>query len=129
MNRRSLLFGLLLAVAVLTCFAGWLVIGNAHKPTRARFDNVKDEMSRQAVVRLVGPPDVAASAGDGLFDYWLWDGGQLRDYFDDEAGLGTSSTSVVYDVDVWAYDEHPKCQWKPPRPPTLSQRIRRWLGL
>src|SRR5262249_10623747 len=51
MTRRRVLCGLLLASAVLACFAAWLVIVSGPRVTRERFERVKEGMSREEVIR------------------------------------------------------------------------------
>jgi hypothetical protein len=120
MTRRRVLCGLLLASAVLACAAGWLWMANARKPTRARFEQVKEGMSREHVTRLLGPPAEYAQYGEdsrkiGDFAAWRSDDAELTVLFN---ATGTANDPVVLDM------------WLTPRtPPTLTERIRRWLGL
>jgi hypothetical protein len=121
MTRRRLLFGLLLASAMLACFAGWLLIG--RRVSQARFEQVKIGMSREEVIRTVGGPPGDHSNGEcvslcGLgtfrdkgYESWRGDDGELFVRFDD---AGTATNVVIQDVFG---------------PPTLTERIRRWLGL
>jgi hypothetical protein len=121
MTRRRVLFGLLLASAVLACFAGWLWVANARKPTRAKFEQVTKGMTREEVIRTVGgPPDNYVSEIVYLkprpdifgFESWMCDDGELLVFFDD---CGTATDVRVYVITLV--------------PPTLTERIRRWLGL
>jgi hypothetical protein len=119
MTCRRVLCGLLLASAVLACFAGWLIIanaGNAGKVTRARFEQVKQGMSREEVIRTVG--ESPRMYVEGL-EYWSCDDGWLLVEFD------------AYDVATYANVGHLSLrpQEVPAEPPTLTERIRRWLGL
>ena len=109
MTRRRVLCGLLLLSAVLACFGGWLWIVNAGKPTRAKFEQVQEGMTREEVIRIVGGPPGDYTI-DGA-DFWRCDDGLLVVWFD------ISGRAVQKDVEII------------PRPPTLTERIRRWLGL
>jgi hypothetical protein len=119
MTRRRVLFGLLVASVVLACFAG-LWIASRPRVTRERFEQVKKGMSREEVIRTVGGPPWNYVPGSTDYqplpypgqDWWLGVDAWLMVQFDadDTAILVT----VVDDV---------------PRPPTLTERIRRWLGL
>jgi hypothetical protein len=123
MTRRRLLCGLLLASAVLACFAGGLMIANARRVTRSRFEQVKKGMTREEVIRTVGGPagdyagrDVILSGFPGRsldYETWVCADGELLVYFDD---AGTATEVVVLDVE------------DPLGPPTLTERIRQWLG-
>jgi hypothetical protein len=111
MTRRRLLCGLLLASAVLACFAGWLWIASTHWSMLARFHQVEKGMSREEVIRIVGGPPTGTC--NTLFvrsDTWACEEGSLMIHFDD---AGTAALVTVI----------------PHRPPTLTERIRRWLGL
>ena len=111
MTRRRVLCGLLLASAVLACFAGWLWIASGHRVTRARLDQVKKGMSREEVIRTVGgPPDSVL----GERQSWLSQdrGSLLIVDFDD------AETAAEVFVLHSQFGE-----------PTLTERIRRWLGL
>jgi hypothetical protein len=118
MTRRRVLFGLLLASAVLACVAGWLWIVNAGKPTRAKFEQVKEGMSREDVIRTVGCPPGNYSSGRTdlaeleLNEWWLCDDAYLIVRFDH-----TDTADYVRVLDIEA------------RPPTLTERIRSWLCL
>jgi hypothetical protein len=121
MTRRRLLCGLLVASAVLVCLAGWLVIASDRKMTRSRFEQVKKGMSPEEVIRTVGgPPDYAGSRviphmGFDRFGFdacWVCDEAKLIVFFDDS---GTAEATAIVDVST--------------PPLTLTQRIRRWLGL
>jgi hypothetical protein len=118
MSRRRVLCALLLASAVLVCFAGWLWMANGNKMTRARFEQVKEGMSREDVIRTVGGPPgdytidgAVPDQGYANIDYWRFDDGLLVVWFD------KSGKVVQVDVEII------------PRPETITERIRRWLGL
>jgi outer membrane protein assembly factor BamE (lipoprotein component of BamABCDE complex) len=125
MTRRRILCGLLLASAVLACGVSVLLIANARKMTRAKFEQVQVGMSRAEVIRTVGGPPGDYSNGGSLYytvyldlqttDYqhWLSDDGHLAVYFDD---ANTATNVVVCDVPDFG-------------PPTFTERLRRWLGL
>jgi hypothetical protein len=72
MTRRRVLFGLLLASAVLTCFAGWLWIASRPRVSLARFEQVKQGMTREEVIRTVG-----GSPGDYTMEGTVPDKGQF----------------------------------------------------
>jgi hypothetical protein len=102
---------------VLACFAGWLWVANARKPTRAKFEQVREGMSREEVIYTVGcPPGNYASRTDvaalELDESWLCDDAYLIVRFDH---TDTAARVIVLDIKD--------------RPPTLTERIRRWLGL
>ena len=123
MTRRRVICGLLLASAVLACFAGWFVIANARRVTRSRFEQVKKGMTREEVIRTVGGPpgdyagrDVILSGFPGRsldYETWVCADGELLVLFDD---AGTATEVAVLDVE------------DPLGPPTLTERIRQWLG-
>jgi len=129
MTRRRLLCGLLLASAVLACFAGWLWMADASKVTRARFERVKVGMSLDEVIRTVGglPGDYGNwwVYTDGVrpqpvvrptrYQEWLCDDGCLAVHFDD--------ADVATEVEVGDVPRYVL------RPLTRTERIRRWLGL
>jgi outer membrane protein assembly factor BamE (lipoprotein component of BamABCDE complex) len=118
MSRRHFLCGLALASAVLACFAGWLVRG--QRVSLARLGQVKIGMSREEVIRTIGVPPGDYSNGqrkgaggspcleDRAYQSWLYNNAELVVYFDD---AGKVDHCFVL----------PK--------PTLTERIRRWLGL
>jgi hypothetical protein len=120
MTRRRILCGLLLASAVLACFAGWLV--SHPRSMRARFEQVQKGMSRDEVIRTVGGPPANYAdlqmirrtyfEGVGCDACWVGDDAKLIVYFDD---AGTVMATVIVDAS--------------PPPLTLTERIRRWLGL
>jgi hypothetical protein len=121
MTRRRLLCGLLLASALLACFGGWLWVASGSRVSLVRFERVKKGMSREEVIRTVGGPpgDYSAERGGpfckGLLpehERWICDDGELFVRFDED---DTAAHLEVFDA---------------LRPtPTLSVRIRRWLGL
>jgi hypothetical protein len=123
MTRRRLLCGLLLASAVLACFAGWLWTTSGPRVTRARFEQVKEGMSRDEVIHTVGGPPGNYSRDDTIgmptglryhrYESWICDDGELAVRFD---AAGTVSHAVV--LDVWNLGS-----------PTLTERIRRRLRL
>ena len=108
MTRRRVLCGLLLASALLACFAGWLWI-TRPRSMRERFEQVKEGMSRQEVMRMVGSPPDEYSTQQSV---WVCEDAKLGVDFDD---AGTAVNVVILPLPV--------------RNPTLTQRIRRWLGL
>jgi hypothetical protein len=121
MTRRRVLCGLLLVSVVLGFFAGWLVISNHGKMTRARFEQVKKGMSLEDVIRTVGGspvkyPHVVTRTGYpeelSRYECWVGDDAKLVVYFDH---AGMVMTTVIVDGGA-------------PRP-TLTQRFRGWLGL
>jgi hypothetical protein len=114
MSRRRLLFGLLLASAVLACFAGWLVMASSPRVTRATFELVKEGMSREQVYRTVGgpPDDYATITEHGLFEAWMCDDACLLVQF--------NADGKATDVGIMNTGG---------RPLTLTERIRLWLGL
>jgi hypothetical protein len=117
MARRRLLCGLLLLSAVLACFAGWLVMASGARVTTARFHQVEKGMSREEVIRVVGGPPgdysngrrVSLLAGNQPCENWLSEDGELLVDFDD-----AGTVTVVRIVDTF---------------PSLTERLRRWLGL
>src|SRR5262245_60058983 len=122
MTRRRLLCGLLLLSGVLACFGGWLWI-TRPRATRERFEQVKKGMSRDEVARTVGVPPGNYSNGGvypvldhpvmiGSHQSWLCDDGYLLVHFDE---ADTAIDVVVSDVTYLKT--------------TLTERIRRWLGL
>jgi hypothetical protein len=132
MTSRRALCGLLLASAVLACFGGWLWIASRPQVTRARFEQVKEGMSWEEVIRTVGGPpgDYSGGRARSVRDYigwssalnmeptgevysWLCDDAQLLVRFDDNTA-----------VTVRIYAPPAGYNWPP-----LTQRIRRWLGL
>jgi hypothetical protein len=120
MTRRRVLCGLLLASVVLACGVGALWLAQARKVTRARLEQVKQGMSREEVIRTVGRPPGDYSSDQymepwipsGALEIWACDEAFLLVQFDD----GGPATEVRTE-DVMA------------RPATLTERIRRWLGL
>jgi hypothetical protein len=123
MTRRRFLCELLLASVVLACFAGWLWMASHPRVTRAQFLQVKEGMSREEVIRIAGGVPGDYSRGQCVLQpsglrywqqqTWLCDDGELLVCFDD----ADSATSVdVRDVSTLP-------------PLTLTERIRRWLGL
>jgi hypothetical protein len=121
MTRRRVLCGLLLASALLVCFAGWLRVASGSRVSLVRFEQVKKGMSREEVIRTVGGPPGDYSADRrrpfcrGVLpehERWLCDDGELFVRFDDD---DTAAHLEVFDA---------------LRPtPTLTEQIRRWLGL
>jgi hypothetical protein len=112
MNRRRLLCGLLLATAVLA----YLWIASGPRVSRERFEQVKKGMSRKEVVQMLGEPVGGTGVAWPYSEvyYWVCDDAELLVLFDD-AGI---ATRVEFE--------------SPPlhhTPPTLTERIRRWLGL
>ena len=121
MTRRRILCGLLLGSVVLALGVGVLWIVDARRVTRARFEKVKKGMSREEVIRIVGGPPADYSSGRALdyrYDWkrqnWLCEEGLLLVAFDD-----AETATEVRGLDVV----------KSGPPPTLTQRMRRWLGL
>jgi hypothetical protein len=125
MTRRRILFGLLLASAALACFGGWLWMASGPRVTRARFEQVKKGMSREEVIHIVGGPPGDYSDGRAIplfvlrfyhvkdYEQWLCDDGHLLVLFDD---TGTATDVLLFHVSE-------------ARPPTLTEKIRSWLGL
>jgi hypothetical protein len=126
--RRRLLFGLLLASALLAWRARVLWIASGARFTRANFAQVKKGMPREEVIRIVGgPPNDYATAehyvAGGIarlvrYDKWRCDDAVLLVQFDD---ADTADDVILKEgaADVVV------C----PPPPTLVERILRWLGL
>jgi hypothetical protein len=121
MTRRRVLCGLLLASAVLACFAGWLWVASRPRLTPERFRQVKEGMSREEVIRTVGRPPgdytsggkyIAMQPASPLHELWVCDEGILLVQFDN----GDTATRVAVGDNTI-------------EPPTLTERIRRWLGL
>ena len=122
MTRRRLLCGLLLLSAVLVCFVGWLMIASGPRVTLARLEQVKEGMSREQVIHTAGAPPgdystvpipAVSTRGrfDAHYDRWLCDDGALLvTFYDDE---------TAKEVQVYSF---------PTESPTLTERIRRWLG-
>jgi len=136
MTRRRLLCGLLLLSALLACLGGRLCIASRPRVTRARFEQVKTGMSREEVIRTVGgvPGDYSSDGRGSLealhrsleklpataldpehrilwkYEYWYVDDGKLQVDFD--------AADMAVKVSIWKHE-----------PPTLTERIRRWLGL
>jgi hypothetical protein len=115
MTRRRALCGLVLLSAVLACFGGWLWIVSGPRMTKERFEQVKKQvkegMSKEEVIRMVGEPPATHRIEDGCA-FWFCDDAVLTVYID------TAGTVTYARVDV-----------SDDRPPTLTERIRRWLGL
>jgi hypothetical protein len=117
MTRRRVLCGLLLASAVLACFAGWLVMASGPRITRERMEQVTRGMSRDEVIRTVGgPPRKHPWPPLDVCDYWACDDTDLLVRFD------RAGTAVHVEI------MHADDMFFMPRL-TLTQRIRRWLGL
>jgi hypothetical protein len=125
MTRRRLLCGLLFASGLLACFAGVLLIPDDPQVTvtRWRFGQVTVGMSRQEVIRTIGGPPGDYSR-DMVFplahpirrqDYqsWVCDEAELLVRFDADRATETLILAV----------------YNSGRPPTLTEKIRRWLGL
>jgi hypothetical protein len=89
-------------------------MANGNKMTRARFEQVKEGMSREDVIRAVGGPPGDYTIDGGVPDegqsYWRCDDGLLVVWFDDRG------RAVQVDLEVI------------PRPETFAEQIRRWLG-
>src|SRR5262249_52829110 len=100
--------------AGVACFAGWLWITNARKVTRARFEQVKTGMSREEVIRTVGGLPSPNPLG---WDYWVGDDADLLVRFND------ADKAII----VTVLDSDANRLFVPR--PTLTERIRRWLGL
>src|SRR5262245_26296282 len=114
MTRRRVLCGLLLS-AVLACGVGTVWIANASKMTRGRFEQVKEGISREEVIRTVGA--LPRGTYDARFRsdsaWWRCDDAELHVTF--------NASETVY---AMAILDVPPSQ----REPTLTERIRRWLG-
>src|SRR5262249_2776975 len=122
MTRRRLLCGLLLLSVVLACFGGWLWMASGPRVTRERFKLVKEGMSREEVIQIVGGAPGDYSRGQvsinrhsipSQHETWLCEDGLLFVRFDDADKA----------IDVLIHDVVKS------GPPTLTERIRRWLGL
>jgi hypothetical protein len=127
MTRRRLICGLLLASVVLACFAGVLWIANAFRvrameeQAKKRYEQVRERltlqqiegMTKEEVVRTLGSPEEDA---EDFYVYPLYDSGRTLLIFFDKGGK-------VDDVD------RSGCGPLRPPTPTLTGRIRRWLGL
>jgi hypothetical protein len=124
MTRRRVLCGLLLVSAMLACLAGVFLIASGPRVSQARFKQVNKGMSRQEVIRIVGGPPGDYSSGQYATTYgrarnywqvegWFCDDGELLIHFDH---ADSAAEVVLLNVDL-------------PRSPTLTERIRRWLGL
>jgi hypothetical protein len=113
MTRRRVLCGLLFASAVLACFAYWLWLPSTPSPgwARAKFAKVKKGMSREEVTRTVGRGEKYGLEDNPRKDWWIGDNTYLIVEFDD--------TDMAIDIDLGEVGP----------PLTLTQRIRRWLGL
>jgi hypothetical protein len=74
MTRRRLLCGLLLLSPLLAGLVGWLWIAIDRRLTRERFEQVKEGMTREEVIRTVGTPPGKHSLQffEGC-DYWATD--------------------------------------------------------
>ena len=119
MTRRRFLCGLLLLSVVLACFTGWLWMASGPRITRERFEQVKKGMSREEVIRTVGGPPGNYSPLRAVpmltphredFDEWICDGGYLVVFYDD------ANKAALVEIRRIAS-------------PTLTERIRHWLGL
>jgi hypothetical protein len=113
MTRSRLLVGLLLLSAVLACFAGWLWIESRPRGMWGRFEKVRVGMSREEVIHTVGGPPGDYSNGMTArrypLEFWATDEALLFvDYYAD---------GTVREVNVIILGK------------TLTDRIRRWLGL
>jgi hypothetical protein len=118
MTRRRILCGLLFALALLACLAGWLWIASGPRITRERFEQVKKGMSLEEVIRTVGePPHMMRDKGPSDRTVALWscdhDGCFLIVHLESDTVTGTL-------LDTFQ-----------PAPLTqrITERIRRWLGL
>jgi hypothetical protein len=128
MTRRRIFCGLLLASAVLTCSVGWLWTASRPRSMRARFDQVKKGMSRDEVIRILGGPPGDYTDGqwspmprmpdDEAYQSWISDEGELLVRFDDADRATDVAIHSVFRGD-----------FSLGRPPTFTERIRRWLGL
>jgi hypothetical protein len=121
MTRRRVLCGLLLLSALLACLGGWLWIASP-RVTRARLEQVRYGMSRDEVIHTVGGAPGDYSRGQvsinrhsipSQHETWLCEDGLLFVRFDD---ADKATNVVIHDVVNSG-------------PPTLTERIRRWLGL
>jgi hypothetical protein len=108
MTRCRLLCGLLLASAVLGCFGGWQWWITRCRVSLAGFQQVKEGMMHEEVIRAVGrSPDINTPWVNGL-EQWSCDDGSLYVQFD---AYGTATRVDVVTIS-----------------PTLTERIRRWLN-
>jgi len=112
MTRRRLVFGLLLLSAVLAGFVGWLWIADNRRAPLARYERVKEGMTREEVIQIVGAPPsrrkILIDPAAGL-DVWACEEAMLLIHFDE---AGTAARVTVTEL----------------QPPTFTERIRRWLG-
>ena len=117
MTRRRVLCGLLLlASALLACFAGWLMVASGPRVTRARMEQVKKGMSRDEVVPTVGlPPRQHPWLPLDVCDYWACDDADLLVRFD--RGGTAVHVAILHADDMFFM----------PRL-TLTERLRRLLG-
>src|SRR5262249_41011607 len=123
MTRRRLLCGLLLASMLLVGFGGWLWLGSGPRVSKARFEEVRKGMTWIEGVRTVGALPGNYLKGHGIepplgvrysdYESWHCDDGLLFVRFDE---ADKAVDVEVFDVFLWG-------------PPTLTERIRRWLGL
>ena len=73
MTRRRVLCGLLLVSVVLACFTGWLWSVRRPRANPERFGQIKEGMSREEVIRIVGGPpfEIVDVPEAGRVDCWL----------------------------------------------------------
>jgi len=124
MHRCGFCLGILVGSPLLVLFGvSMALVSDAGKVSRARFERVEKGMSFSQVVHIVGGepgdytsvPCVPLRHGVTLWGSkdWLCDEGGLLIYFDDD---GLAAQVIVYDV--YAFE-----------PPTVLERLRRWVGL
>lgn len=112
MTHRRILFGLLLCLPLLACGVSLLWLANSGPVARARFEKVKEGMSRAEMIHTVGGPSNGyGSPSFELFipcEHWIGDDADLFVQFDDTG----NALHVFY------------------RPqPTILERVRKWLGI
>jgi hypothetical protein len=139
MTRRRVLCGLLLASTVLACGAGWLWMVSGPRVTRARFEQVKKGMTKEEVIRTVGVPPGDYSSDEDLYDGWVRQQAAPWDIFDwwacddgqhDETHKSVSYLLVRFDGTGTALEVKTISEVRGVVvPQTLTERIRRWLGL
>jgi hypothetical protein len=132
MLRRRLLFAALLVAAGVVA-AAFMLIPHERPPrfTIEQFQQLKNGMTREEAVAVLGAPAGDYTAGRG--DYRRIEGGHILD------GKGAEDSQNCWcgpdgAIDLW-FDENGKMAdgfyWHAwplePRPPTLWERFKRWL--
>jgi len=100
----------------------WLVIASRPRVTRARFEQVEQGMSREEVNRTAGgPPGVYSETSDVWTPFYQWGSGNDAEVWwcdDGWMAVRFDDADRAASVKVFEFE-----------PPTLTERIRRWLGL